>query len=751
MNKLRPGTITRVDPLEDGFKSSSNATKFLAAATRVFKVSPNDLFERDDLLQSQGQGTTGPEGAYRVARSIIAVIVRVGEGAEAAERAAGKVMHGRGHGEASSTSTSTRAPAHATATVNSPYGTRTKAASASTPNLSTLQRSVSPTPTPAAAKRWSPPSPSLPTVRSNSPAEDSAEPAAATGSRGRDSTAAPPGKDVKDLSASASSCKTAKTTAVAPASAPFPKSPPPPPRKDRDRVIVQPASLPNESALVTDSEDDSDANETFHDAETIPDKAHLPMAASSPAPPTTTSPASRTTHMSGSNMNAVRPRPPSDPMRTSVASGTTQTTAQSSLLAPALGSAGTGDRASANFGTFRTNTTVATSVAASSDLQSLYRADSSSMAPSVSEGGSYWENESVASASGSVYGPYAKMRDRKPSEAANNDLTRVAEEVEEGTLNAGREGSNGSASAAEVKRRQAAVQLGKGKWPDDFISAFQAPPSSRAININRSGQGPGSELEKPGASPPHSVSPPRKFAYIGESPPASGSFESLSHSHSPHLGPRRPVHRPRHSLDAPVLLPKEAVYGAAGGRGDQGPGGVSDALAALNPRVQIRRNSSTNRHGMYIPRSNSASPSPSADLNAAAAAAGARVPFPRTVSGDHTGPSALEGSLLQQGRLGTRGRFQSEDASTRRKPRPNSFDELGGKPNRSRIESMISLGGVSSSNFSASDIRSSMDGSAVRKTLIIRDEGQPNTHFVSIFFFFLSSHLFVLELERIND
>ena len=47
------------------------------------------LFDRDDLLQ----GT--PEGAYRVTRSIIALIMRVGEGALAAERAAGKVLHGK--------------------------------------------------------------------------------------------------------------------------------------------------------------------------------------------------------------------------------------------------------------------------------------------------------------------------------------------------------------------------------------------------------------------------------------------------------------------------------------------------------------------------------------------------------------------------------------------------------------------------------------------------------------------------------
>ena len=48
------------------------------------------LFDRDDLLQ----GT--PEGAYRVTRSIIALIMRVG-GALAAERAADKVLHGKAH------------------------------------------------------------------------------------------------------------------------------------------------------------------------------------------------------------------------------------------------------------------------------------------------------------------------------------------------------------------------------------------------------------------------------------------------------------------------------------------------------------------------------------------------------------------------------------------------------------------------------------------------------------------------------
>ena len=221
-----------------------------------------------------------------------------------------------------------------------------------------------------------------------------------------------------------------------------------PPKKDK--VPFLPSSLPNESALVTDSEDDSDTNDTFRDAETIPDKAHAPM------PPSPLSP--RRTRVSGPNSslnaNVTNPaRPPHEPVRASVASGTTQTTAttaQSSLVATGLGG---GDRTSANFGTFRTVTTVATSVAASE----LYRGDSSSMAPSASES-LYWDNELSA---GSQYVPYGKlasnMRDRKPSEAGNHDLTRVAEEVEGGTLNTGRD--NGS----EPKRSLAVVSLGQGK------------------------------------------------------------------------------------------------------------------------------------------------------------------------------------------------------------------------------------------------------------------------------------------------
>ena len=54
----------------------------------MFNLTANDLFDQDDLLQG------APEGANRVTRSIIALILRVGEGALAAEHAAGKVLLG---------------------------------------------------------------------------------------------------------------------------------------------------------------------------------------------------------------------------------------------------------------------------------------------------------------------------------------------------------------------------------------------------------------------------------------------------------------------------------------------------------------------------------------------------------------------------------------------------------------------------------------------------------------------------------
>ena len=279
-----------------------------------------------------------------------------------------------------------------------------------------------------------------------------------------------------------------------------------------------------------------------------------------------------------------------------------------------------------------------------------------------------------------------------------------------------------AARELENKRRPQAIQLGKGKWPDDFMNAFSSPPSpSRPVAIHRA------EAENTLSS--NTQSSPLVITKNNN----TGS--------SPISVPHRPMHRPRHSIDAPILRPKNQ---------SPSPDGVH---ARIVPR---RHSTSANRHGIYIPRSNSPSPDVNGiGLGLGNASGGTSVPFPRAVSGEHAAASpglgigigvgviagaspsevsatAAAATAAQQSRL-TRGRFQSEvDAGTRGRPRPNSYDELGGgRPRRSRIESMVSIGGASSSNFSASDIRSSMDGGNVRKTLIIKDEGRPATHFVS--------------------
>ena len=89
-----------------------------------------------------------------------------------------------------------------------------------------------------------------------------------------------------------SSGKTAKVSAM-----PSPEKPPLlTPKKDKVPVLL--SFLPNETALVTDSEDGSDANETFHDAETMPGEAHASM------PPSPLSP--RRTCASGPNPSPTR-------------------------------------------------------------------------------------------------------------------------------------------------------------------------------------------------------------------------------------------------------------------------------------------------------------------------------------------------------------------------------------------------------------------------------------------------------------
>lgn len=146
MNKHVPSAIVRIDPREDGFKRTSNITKFLAACSS-HGVPSDDLFYRDDLIEAT------PETLCRVATTIISFLKLFDT--PAVDRT--KVLSGQGNKVAVDVTSSN--------TVYSPPSL--SHAASSTPNL-TQQRSVSP-PLAPGRKHLAPPEPVLPPLRSDSP------------------------------------------------------------------------------------------------------------------------------------------------------------------------------------------------------------------------------------------------------------------------------------------------------------------------------------------------------------------------------------------------------------------------------------------------------------------------------------------------------------------------------------------------------------------------------------------------------
>ncbi|KAM5534674.1 hypothetical protein V8D89_011686 [Ganoderma adspersum] len=622
VNKLFPGTIARVDKREDGFVRTSNVTKFLAASSSV-GVSAEELFHRDDLIEATS------ECLSRVAKTILA-LSRLAEfpGVDRSKIIQGQQLDG------------------GRAVAASPYGQNNRAA-ASTPNLSMcqLQRSTSPAgpSSPVVRKRWSPHQ-HLPTVRSDSPNEDSSD-----------------GRTVNNDDVFGSSPNELK----------------PDPRERED---VRPSVPPRSPLRVR----------PVAERVSVADSTRASVGDS----------------IIGSLADSVEFPVPIAMRQSQASSNLTDTTMFSSLLEPPR-SPGSHNK----FGTIRTVTTDVTSLAPS-ESPSITRTEGSSMAPSFKD-----ENRKR-----SIDSPSRPSRERRPSETAIVDLSRVVEEAEDSATSRTRSDKTESDKGrAPPKGTPIPIKLGKGKWPDDFLGldSFPAPKSSFLDD---------DESLSASVHTPLSVSPPRsKLAFSARSP--NGSVESLPQF------PRRPTHRARHSVDTPGLLPRDQLLPR-----DSSP----DTSGSPPRRIVLRRSSSKapgNRNGVYIPRrEGSASPEDGSD---------GAVPFPRTVSGEHSTPpgagfvfpsASPDGSKtdLNGAAAGDRpprllrGRFQSEvdAAGSRRKPRPNSFDEYGAKPRRSRFESMVNLG-VGSSNASASDLmsRDSYDGSAVRQTLIVREDGKAPTQF----------------------
>jgi hypothetical protein len=674
MNKVRPGSIARVDKREDGVVRTSNVTKFLASCSSTLGLPSQDLFLRDDLMEGSF------ESLARVSRTIIALI-------ETSENPPPDRPRLQGRG---------------------PYGhpSALSRAAQSTPNLA---RSVSPSssfldqrraraevpvpvpvpkngssPIPIARKRWSPTTGVLPPVHSSAPTIDGD----AEVDVDEDSMARSPGRsrvmrDEDDGGVGYGYESSSGGRGGGQRRNRFDSRS----RDERPRVLTPP---PRSPLRPKPSYDRSRQMPSSPSLIVSPSQTDLSLPSTPP----------RDLHVSHSRSLATE-------ARQSVASSTlSDVTTFSSLLDARRSLVSTqGGANGGRFGTTRTTTTEATSFFAS-DAPSFGRTEASSIAPSLND--EYHRGRKRSGGDSRIPG----LQDRRPSETPGVDLTRVAEEAEgggSGMVSRLRPREKSSSGEDGRTRARPAIRLGKGKWPDDFF-----PPGPLS---------PGSDLsESPKPITPLSTTPPRKLAVV---PRPNDSTESLPQF------PRRPSHRSRHSLDTtPSLLPKDSVFVR-----EASPDNRPTSKVILPRRVSQGRNPSllgrtsldnegrpTLDAAVPFPRTVSGSGDHSKHHNAS--------PDPAGAAEVNKSPQATDKPKL------VRGRFQSEidGSSSRRKPRPTSHEGSPQNPRRSRFESMVNLG-VATNTASASDLlnRNALEDNTVRPTLIVREEGKPATQFVSIF------------------
>ncbi|KAJ7592858.1 kinase-like domain-containing protein [Mycena floridula] len=211
--------------------------------------------------------------------------------------------------------------------------------------------------------------------------------------------------------------------------------------------------------------------------------------------------------------------------------------------------------------------------------------------------------------------------------------------------------------------RKGNVRLGKGIWPDDSMDGLQTQNKARSK---------APDLDYPPLSPSRT----RKLAAVGGQPRRNETLEPNQDF------PRRPSHRARHSVDAPILIPKDS-----GLRRDSSPDGLSSS------RAMVQRHSiqPALRNGVYVPRES-----------------------------------------LDRPRVRAQSQSDIETSTRRSQPRPSSSEGLRAKPTRSRFTNMINLGSTSNHTSASALIkkdRDSLDASVVRKTLVIKEEGKPPTNF----------------------
>ncbi|KAH9001955.1 hypothetical protein EDB83DRAFT_2324513 [Lactarius deliciosus] len=667
MNKLRPGSIARIDPREDGKLRTSNVTKFLASCS-ANGLPPEDLFLRDDLIE----GTS--DCLARVAKTINALV----KWAETPVPTHSHLLRGGG-GRLKPINTSL-----ANAAPGSLYRTGSSSrAVMSSPNLS------------------SPPSPLPHTEYFQTPVTTTSRPSHATFSQSRRYRIVYQAMRERRLELT---------------------------RMDVRRLRGRPATVtkcPRSSRPVRPPGGDSLL------APSLNESARMSIADST------------TGHSIAS-------------------SNITDTSTYSSLLDAGFGlgfsagRSGSGSGPYGKFGTIRTVTTEATSFIPSK-WPSLTLTEGSAMAASMlgcddtlagDIASSIFGNNSpnghvgIQRRRGSLESPTLRPRERRPSETVPVVLLRVVEESEE-LLNSNVAPITGPTDRAGRMDR---INLGKGKWPDDFVDALQAP--SRPIAIRKPSP---SSLAFPADA--RLIQGEFGAADLGVSASINSSAGAISASAFP-LGGSVESLLQASSFSSMAIAPPLAAAAAADAPSDA----ASLGLGPSPGRVALRRNST--RSGIYVPRRSSPDDGGSGEDGDSLIP----IPFPRAVSGEYGGaPSSspfntpsqsqspsfdpverapsnergvsptASGNVNSPSSLLPRGRFQSEvdGASSRRWPRPNSYDEFGAKPRRSRFESMVNLGVTSGEQASASDLmaRDATEGSVSRQTLVVREEGRAPAHF----------------------
>lgn len=461
---------------------------------------------------------------------------------------------------------------------------------------------------------------------------------------------------------------------------------------------------------------------------------------------------------------APSPPPPRSPLRSNVAarvsvgSATTDSTAGFSLL---------GNRASTRFATMRSGTTEATSIHPSETSSIIgVRQDSNpgpespveqpqsstgtqfTDLPSTNRRKSYDREAAAArlAAAQLDVSPTRLRRERRSSDLLPPDLSNVEEVDEMGT-------------------RRGRPLADMADW------SFLNPTSAPVVSPRRT------SFDRPRVSFEErvdSASIPSKVDLSTTPPKAKAG-----------LPMRRPLHGHRHSVDTVsttnALLPvprhsslnreRDRQPSPSSSRESSTPSPPTGASRpSLVPRTSTSRASP---RASYVPKL-SAVDDPrrrhtgeSSQIETTPSAPAApRVPFPRSTSGDlgNSGTAGLsrlapllassevavpEEAATADSAIGSsrnispnsgavrpafpRSRYNSELDTTgtrAHRQRPNSLEDGGVRPGRSRFESMINLG----TNGDALAKESSLSVNAIRQPLIVREEGKPPMHYVSSFF-----------------